>query len=139
MHPYLFILSSTVSYLFTLFHPYISIVIRFIYFFICSLICYVIYWLVTLFIAHHWLFLNCLPLRASDGDSIMPRRVFSNRGYIRDALFIPFWYIGWKPGRKFHSRIRMDGSAVCTKDTTPRTEMGSNCGLAFLPCFLLLG
>ena len=31
-----------------------------------------------------------------------------------------------EPGRKFRSRIRMDGSAVCTRDTTPRTEMGLN-------------
>ena len=30
-------------------------------------------------------------------------------------------YIGWKPGRKFHSRFRMDGSIICTRDTTPRT------------------
>ena len=37
--------------------------------------------------------------------------------------FFRFGYIGWKPGRKFRSRIRMDGSAVCTRDTTPRTEM----------------
>ena len=53
----------------------------------------------------------------------MSRRVFSKKGYIRDT-FSPFWYIGWKPGRKFRSRIRMDGSAVCTRDTTPRTKTG---------------
>ena len=33
-----------------------------------------------------------------------------------------FGYIGWKPGRKFRSWIRMDGSAVCNRDTTPRTK-----------------
>ena len=27
----------------------------------------------------------------------------------------------------------MDGSAVCTRDTTPRTETGSKCGFTFLP------
>ena len=31
------------------------------------------------------------------------------------------WYIGWKPGRKFHSRFWMDGSMVCTRVTLPRT------------------
>ena len=30
-------------------------------------------------------------------------------------------YIGWKPKRKFRSRFRMDGSAVCTWATIPRT------------------
>ena len=43
---------------------------------------------------------------------------------MRDILSSVFGYIGWKPRRKFRSRIRMDGSAVCTRDTTPRTEMG---------------
>ena len=105
-------------------------------FFMLSMFVCLSYWLVTLFIAHHWLFLICSPLRASDGYSIMPCRVFSNRGYIWDALFIPFWYIGWKPGCKFRSRIRMDGSAVCTRDTTPRSEIGSKCGFAFLPCLI---
>ena len=35
------------------------------------------------------------------------------------------WYIGWKPIRKFRSRFRMDGSAVCTWDTIPRTTWKS--------------
>ena len=33
------------------------------------------------------------------------------------------WYIRWKPGHKFRSRIKMNGSAVCTCDTTPRTKV----------------
>ena len=60
--------------------------------------------------------------RAPDWASILPRRVFSKRSYMRDILSSVFGYIEWKPGRKFRSRIRMDGSAVCTRDTTPRTE-----------------
>ena len=46
------------------------------------------------------------------------------RSYMRDIFFSHFGYIGWKPGRKFRSRIRMDGSAVCTRDITPRTKTG---------------
>ena len=44
------------------------------------------------------------------------------KGVTFGTHFSRFGYIGWKPGRKFRSRIRMDGSAVCTRDTTPRTE-----------------
>ena len=96
---------------------------RAIHFILCLLV-----HLVNLFSQLHefdpFLFYCPLPSKVSDGISIVSRRVFSNRGYIRDALFIPFWYIGWKPRRKFRSRIRMDGSAVCTRDTTPRTKNG---------------
>ena len=62
--------------------------------------------------------------------------VCSPKGVTFETHFSPFWYIGWKPGRKFRSRIQMDGSAVCTRDTTPRTEMGLKCGFAFLSCLI---
>ena len=52
--------------------------------------------------------------------------MFSKKGLHLDTL--PLWYIGWKPRRKFGSRIRMDGSVVCTRDTTPRTEVGLKYG-----------
>ena len=62
--------------------------------------------------------------------------VCSPKGVICGTYFFLFGYIGWKPGRKFRSRIRMDGSAVCTRDTTPRIEMGSKYRFAFLPCLI---
>ena len=37
------------------------------------------------------------------------------------CLFFSLGYIGWKPGRQFQSRFRMDGSVVCTQDTIPHT------------------
>ena len=75
-----------------------------------------------------------LPWRVSEWVSIMPRRVLSKKGLHSEHAF-PFWYIEWKPGRKFRSRIRMDGSAVCTRDTTPRTKMELNCGLVIFAVF----
>ena len=54
------------------------------------------------------------------------------KGVTCGTYLFRFGYIGWKSGRKFRSRIRMDGSAVCTWDTTPRTKMGRKCGSAFL-------
>ena len=54
---------------------------------------------------------------------------------MRDILF-PFWVYRMETGRKFRSRIRMDGSAVCTRGTTPRTEMGLKYRFAFLPCLI---
>ena len=51
----------------------------------------------------------------------MSGRMFSKQGYIWTHL-PPSQYIGWKPRRKFRSRFRMDGSAVCTWDTISRTD-----------------
>ena len=48
--------------------------------------------------------------------------VCSPKGVICGTYFFRFGYIGWKPGRKFRSRIRMGDSAVSTRDTTPRIE-----------------
>ena len=59
----------------------------------------------------------------------MPRREFSKKRLYSRHTF-PFWYIGWKPGRKFHSRIRMDDNTVCNRDTIPRTN-GNSC-ISFL-------
>ena len=64
------------------------------------------------------------------GFQSYPAVCFPERGHIRD-IFVLFGYIGWKPGRKFRSLIRMDGSAVCTRDTTPRTKTGLNMDLHF--------
>ena len=77
------------------------------------------------------------PMEHPTGFQSSPAECFPKR-VTCEAPFPCFWYIGWKPGRKFRSRIRMDGSVVCTRDTTPRTETGSKCSFAFfLPCFLL--
>ena len=69
------------------------------------------------------------------GFNRAPPSVFQKRVIVK-TRFISFRYIGWKPGRKFRSRIRMDSSAVCTRDTTPRTEVGLKCGFTFLPCLI---
>ena len=63
------------------------------------------------------------PRRYSTGFQSYPVLCLPERGHIR-YIFVLFGYIEWKPGRKFRSRIRMDGSAVCTRDTTPRTKTG---------------
>ena len=70
------------------------------------------------------------PWRHPTGFQSYPAVCFPKRVTV-ETHFLPFWYIGWKPGRKFRGRIWMDGSAVCTRDTTPRTEMGLKCGLVF--------
>ena len=74
------------------------------------------------------------PRRYSTGFQSYPVLCLPERGHIR-YIFVLFGYIGWKPGRKFRSRIRMDGSAVCTRDTTPRTKMGSK---VFIRIFAML-
>ena len=71
------------------------------------------------------------PMEHPTGFQSSPAECFPKRVTCEANLF-RFGYIRWKPGRKFRSRIRMDGSAVCTWDTTPRTETGSKCGSAFL-------
>ena len=65
------------------------------------------------------------PMEHPTGFQSSPAECFPKRVIFEPHLF-RFGYIGWKPGRKFRSRIRMDGSAVCTRDTTPRTKTGSN-------------
>ena len=58
------------------------------------------------------------------GFNHAPSCVLQKELYAGHTLF-RFGNIGWKPRRKFHSRIRMDGSMVYTRDTTPRTETGT--------------
>ena len=58
------------------------------------------------------------------------------KGVTCEAPLSCFGYIGWKPGRKFRSRIRMDGSAVYTRDTTPRTKMGLSVDPHLCPVWL---
>ena len=47
-------------------------------------------------------------------------------------------YIEWKPGRKFRSRILMDGSSVCTRDTMPRTAWETHIFRFIQVCVYLL-
>ena len=65
--------------------------------------------------------LSLTPKSTRLGFNHVPSCVPQKKLYAGHTFF-HFGYIGWKPGRKFLSRIRMDGSAVCTQDTTPRTE-----------------
>ena len=67
--------------------------------------------------------LSLTPKNTRLGSNHAPSCVLP-KGVICVTYFSRFGYIGWKPGRKFRSRIRMDGSAVCTRDTTPRTKTG---------------
>ena len=72
------------------------------------------------------------PMEHPTGFQSSPAECFPKR-VTCEAPLSCFGYIEWKPGRKFRSRIRMDGSAVCTRDTTPRTKRGLKCRFAFLP------
>ena len=119
-------------------------IVQFISLFTCT-ICTCLFNLFYLFVPLFLLLVcsirsNCLPIvihseEHPTGFQSCPV-VCSPEGVICGTYFFLFGYIGWKPGRKFRSRIRMDGSAVCTRDTTPRTEMGLKYRFAFLPCLI---
>ena len=81
------------------------------------------------------------PMEHPTGFQSSPAECFPKR-VTCEALLSYFRYIGWKLGCKLCRGIRMDGNAVCTRDTTPRTKMGLKCGSVLLPClinFLLFG
>ena len=76
------------------------------------------------------IFIVIYPMEHPTGFQSIPAECFP-KGVTCEAPLSYFGYIGWKPGRKFRSRLRMDGSAVCTRDTTPPTEMGLKCIFVF--------
>ena len=62
---------------------------------------------------------NCLLVDLSYVSMLM---YYNSYVYVMIAFeYCSLRYIGWKPRRKCRSRFRMDGSAVCTWATIPRT------------------